>query len=304
MPLSSQRRSLTDRPRPPSRPPLVQAVAASCSRWAPPAPALRPPQRRPRWRPRPPRPRRRQPRRRAAIASPSTSATTTTRPAFKAGRDGPGDDHAARAQGRRRTHPRSRLHAPCRRTSRHDRPAHVPQALGPRGRRRRVREPAAVRHHGQGAGGRRRAERQARGASHRVHALLGRAARSTPWSRTACGCGRSRCSIRRSTSARTARRARRSASTAMHRELASPEDADEARRRQVAAHELGRRASTRSATAAARQQGVRARRRVLGRQRRSTATSSRTCCASSCRSSARTTATTRRASATRRRSPA
>ena len=40
------------------------------------------------------------------------------------------------------------------------------------------------------------------------------AARSTPSCRTACGSGRSRCSIRRSTSARTARRAPRSASTA------------------------------------------------------------------------------------------
>ena len=40
------------------------------------------------------------------------------------------------------------------------------------------------------------------------------AARSTRWSRTASGCARSRCSIRRSTSARTAPRARRCASTA------------------------------------------------------------------------------------------
>ena len=40
------------------------------------------------------------------------------------------------------------------------------------------------------------------------------AARSTRSSRTACGCARSRCSTRRSTSARTARKAPRCASTA------------------------------------------------------------------------------------------
>ena len=59
--------------------------------------------------------------------------------------------------------------------------------------------------------------RQDRGQAHRLHALLGRLRDRRGGRRTASGCARSRCSIRRSTSARTAPRARRCASTACTR---------------------------------------------------------------------------------------
>ena len=97
-----------------------------------------------------------------------------------------------------------------------DGPARLPAPLGPR-RRRRHRRLAA---HAGEEGARRRCaapatrRRQDRGQAHRVHATARWAARSTRSSRTASGCARSRCSIRRSTSARTAPRARRCASTA------------------------------------------------------------------------------------------
>ena len=79
----------------------------------------------------------------------------------------------------------------------------------------RVREPAAATARSARPRPPRKATAAARPRSSAPSARTARsAARSTPSSRTACGRGRSRCSIRRSTSARTAPRAPRCASTA------------------------------------------------------------------------------------------
>ena len=191
------------------RPPISSA-AASCSRWARAAWA-RPPSPSPRCRDppapsnarRPPTPRRR------AIARRSTSAITTAPPGSRRRKD-----HAAHQEKRRASAAGPRLRRLVGSTAPDDGSADVPEALGPRRRGRGVREPAAVRRDRQGRGRRRKA-RPPRPRSSAPSARTARsAARSTRRSRTASGRGRSRCSIRRSTSARTAPRARRCASTA------------------------------------------------------------------------------------------
>ena len=153
-------------------------------------------------------------------------------------------NHAAHAQDRYR--PRSRPAASRhRRPDRDDGPPRVPEALGPGRRRRRVREPVAVRHDGQGAGGRRHGERQARGASHRLHALLGRLRdrrRRRERRVGAPGAG-----VRFAAQPRRALREGRVDPRARPRR-ASAEDADEARQRQVPEDHAGTRRSTSSAT--------------------------------------------------------
>ena len=135
-----------------------------------------------------------------------------------------------------------------------DGPADVFEALGPRRRGRSVREPASLRRHRQGRGGEGRRGDARSKSSARSARTARSAARSTPPSRTACGRGRSRCSTRRSTSARTARRAPSVREHGMHEHsmrLKSPMKLVNGKYQKIsweqAINEVGDRSSTRCA---------------------------------------------------------
>ena len=153
--------------------------------------------------------------------------------------------------------------------------ADVFEALGPRRRGRSVREPAAVRRHRQGRGGEGRRGDEGRGQAHRLHALLGRlrGRRDRRERRVdAAGAG-----VRLAAQPRRALREGRVGARARHaRALDAPQDADEARQRQVPEDQLGRRRSTRSATSCSRCARNPGPTPCSGSAARSTATSRRT----------------------------
>ena len=154
-----------------------------------------------------------------------------------------------------------------------DRPPHVPQALGSRGRRGRGASASCRSHDGQGQSRREGPGRQDRSQAHGLHALLGRL-------RDRRGGGERRldtpgAGVRLADQPRRALRQGRVDPRARHdARLAPPEVPDEARRRQMEAHHLGRGARTKSATKLlADQQGKRARCDCSGSAPPSTTTS-------------------------------
>ena len=214
-------------------------------------------------------------------------------------------DHAAH-QDESETSRRSRSASspPRGSTAPDDGSADVFEALGPRCRGRGVREPAALWRDRQGRRGKRRRDAKTRSQAHRLHALLGRllGRRDRRERRVdAAGAG-----VRFAAQPRRALREGRVGPRARHaRALASAEDADEARQRQVAEDHRGTRRSTRSATSCSRsQQGIGPRRGVLGRQLEAQQRAGVPAAQVRVVLRARTTAITRRGSATRRRSPA
>ena len=173
-----------------------------------------------------------------------------------------GARHAAHAQDGRGPHDGSAVEETGRRPDVHDGPPDVPQALGPRGRRRRVREPVAVwrdrarRGQGRGSG-------QRRATAHDLHALLGRlrGRRHRRERRVdAAGAG-----LRIADQPGRALREGRVGARARARR-APAEDADEARQRQVAAALVGPGAERGRRQDARHQQGIGSRRHLLGRQ--------------------------------------
>ena len=147
----------------------------------------------------------------------------------------------------------------------HDGPPDVPQALRPGRRRRRVRQPVAVRRDRPRRGSQGRRRHDGREEAHRLHALLGRlrGRRHRRERRVdAAGAG-----VRIADQPGRALRQGRVDPRARHRRAFAPaEDADEARQRQVAAALVGTGAERGRRQDARDPQGIGSRRRVLGRQ--------------------------------------
>ena len=157
----------------------------------------------------------------------------------------------------------------------HDGPPDVPQALRPRRRRRRVREPAAVRRDRPGRRPRTATRASVENEAHGLHALLGRlrGRRHRRERRVdAAGAG-----VRVADQpGRALRQGRVGARARHHRAFAPAEDADEARQRQVAAAVVGPGDRTRSATRCSRSARNPVPTRCSGSAAPSTTTSRRT----------------------------
>ena len=196
----------------------------------------------------------------AAIARPRTSATTTAPQSSRRRKD-----HAADQEKRKVSAAGPRLRRLSGAPAPDDGPADVFEALGPRCRGRGVREPASLRRHRQGRGGRRTPRPQDRSQAHRLHALLGRlrGRRDGRERRVdAAGAG-----VRLAAQPRRALREGRVACASTGcTSIRSPEDADEARQRQVPEDQLGPGDQRDRRQDARAQEGIGSRRDLLGRQ--------------------------------------